>query len=262
MHPFIHIFGKEIAAYAVMSLLGILACAIAIYLLNRTQPLRKDQFSHIAAASLLGLLLGGHFLYGITRLPDILSALGDGQLNFSSFHGINDFFSLYFGGLVYFGGLFGALAGGYLYCRYSRLNTRTYMNALAPAIPLFHAFGRIGCFLAGCCYGIASDCGFTYTHALSEAANNIKRFPVQLLESLLEFALFILLAFLLVKFRNRYSLVRIYLLCYSLIRFLDEFLRGDEIRGFLGPFSTSQWISLIILACLAFERIRKRRKLL
>lgn len=262
MHPFIHIFGQEIASYVFFSLVGIFVSAIAIYLLNRKQPLRMDQLPHIAVAAAFGLLLGAHLLYGVTHLPDIRSALLEGRLPLSNFQEINAFFSQYFGGMVYYGGLLGAIAGGYLYCRFTRLNLRRYTNALAPAIPLFHVFGRIGCFFSGCCYGISCSHGFTFTQSLLETANNVKRFPVQLLESFLEFFLFILLAFLLIKFRNRYSLIRIYLFCYSIIRFLLEFLRGDEIRGFLGPFSTSQWISLIILVFLLFEYFRKKRKLL
>lgn len=112
---------------------------------------------------------------------------------------------------------------------------------IAPAIPLFHAFGRIGCFLAGCCYGfelsdpivIASD--FVITH-----------FPVQLVESLFNILLFIVLN-IVQRYRPNTRILYVYMLSYAVFRFIIEFFRGDVTRGLFFGISTSQLISAIII---------------
>ena len=72
-----------------------------------------------------------------------------------------------------------------------------------------------------------------------------------------EFILFIVL-FILSKKNRDIDLLRIYLVIYAVIRFADEFLRGDKIRGIYGGVSTAQWISLIILFVYGFEYIKGR----
>ena len=82
---------------------------------------------------------------------------------------------------------------------------------------------------------------------------------MQLLEAVLVLILFFILTIMLKKYDNKYSLTSIYLLLYGIIRFFNEFLRGDIIRGFLGPFSTSQWISLIIIAVISYRHLRNKK---
>ena len=128
-----------------------------------------------------------------------------------------------------------------------------YSDIGAMLIPLFHGFGRIGCFFGGCCYGIPSEFGILYHSPQLPTDQIVTRFPVQLLESGLEFLLFFVLYFFLYKptgplqDKVRGHLLEIWLGAYAVIRFLDEFLRGDIIRGVWGPFSTSQWISLAVI---------------
>ena len=101
------------------------------------------------------------------------------------------------------------------------------------------------------------------TRALSPEANGVARFPVQLLESALLFALFFLLAALFRRGALRAKLLALYLAVYAVLRFLLEFLRGDAIRGVYFGLSTSQWISLAILLALgvaALARACARRR--
>ena len=113
--------------------------------------------------------------------------------------------------------------------------------------PLFHTFGRIGCFLGGCCYGIPCDFGFVYTQNPIAMANGVRRFPVQLLEALFCFFLFLLLFSLFRRGRCKNRLLALYLGIYSVGRFFLEYLRGDDYRGFLWGLSTSQLISILLL---------------
>jgi phosphatidylglycerol:prolipoprotein diacylglycerol transferase len=105
-----------------------------------------------------------------------------------------------------------------------------------------HAIGRIGCFLAGCCYGSQCDLPWSMT------IEGVHRHPVQLYETiyLLAFGIFILRSSKKVQLQS--SIASIYLIYYSLGRFILEYFRGDDIRGvFWLNLSTSQYISVFLL---------------
>ena len=92
-----------------------------------------------------------------------------------------------------------------------------------------------------------SNFGFTvYGNEYVPNLNGVCRFPVQLLESACNFLIFGAILFLLLKGKLKGKLFFVYLMAYSVVRFADEFLRGDEIRGFILGLSTSQFISVII----------------
>ena len=97
--------------------------------------------------------------------------------------------------------------------------------------------------------------------SLAPDANGVTRFPVQLLEVALNFALFALLFVLLCKGKFKGNITKLYFILYGVIRFCDEFLRGDVYRGFWGPFSTSQWIALFtIIGSVVFWIIRVKKE--
>ncbi len=196
-------------------------------------------------AVIAGVFIGGHLLYALTniRLFPYLFKKADFSLWISRVQYI-------FGGAVFYGGLFGGLAAGAIALKIMRQDRSIYADIMAPIIPLFHGIARIGCFLAGCCYGIESEFGFcAHGNTIVPEVNDVTRFPVQLLEAGCNLFLVLVLLCLL-KRSEKFPLLRgkllyVYLISYGAIRFFDEFLRGDEIRGFVGIFSTSQWISII-----------------
>ena len=240
-------------SYTILSLIGI-AVSIFVYLrLGKYRDVSWKQLVSTYVFAAAGLLIGSHLLFFIVGLPDwIKQYAGD-------IHSFADFLAAFgYGasGLVFYGGLLGALAGVLIFCRMYKIYSYFELNHFAVIIPLFHAFGRIGCAINGCCYGIEYHGLFaiTYTEAninpgISDDIADFSRFPIQPLEAVIELLIFLLLLMLYKKTRDRYSLTSIYLLIYSVIRFLDEFLRGDAARKIWGPFSTSQWISLIIFLC-------------
>jgi phosphatidylglycerol:prolipoprotein diacylglycerol transferase len=121
--------------------------------------------------------------------------------------------------------------------------------AILPSVPLIHAFGRIGCFCAGCCYGIPYEGTCHVVFEKSQVAPlGISLFPVQLVESGINILLFILLEIIVRKTKDIRISLATYMLGYGIMRFCLEFLRGDTIRGFLWNLSTSQWISLLLIA--------------
>jgi phosphatidylglycerol:prolipoprotein diacylglycerol transferase len=124
-------------------------------------------------------------------------------------------------------------------------------------ISIAHAFGRVGCLMAGCCYGKREE-GILgiYNHAVG-----YKTLPVQLFEAILLFGLFVLMLFLLKKGISTYP---VYLVCYPVWRFFAEYLRDDE-RGqtFVSAITPSQLLSIVMLAvgiALIVAKIVKRKK--
>ena len=196
--------------------------------------------------ALVGAFIGAHLLYAFTNLPKVMSSFTDFFSGKSGFGVLMENLGNYAGGMVFYGGLIFGLLFGALYCKIRRINLSAFSDCFAVGIPLFHFFGRLGCFFSGCCYGIESSFGFTFHDAIVQSANGVQRFPVQLLESFLNLIIF---AVLLLLFRKRIfkgRLIYIYLVLYSAVRFSDEFLRGDAYRGIYFGLSLSQWISIIL----------------
>lgn len=263
MFPFIDIFGKTITTYLLMALIGAFVAGIFVCRLAKKRGENDNEAIIVMLFAAIGIFLGGHILYGITNIKHI--PLIFKAENFSQFL---EYVSSVFGGSVFYGGLIGAIIAACITIRVRKLTLSVYADMLATAIPLFHSFARVGCFLGGCCYGVESEFGFTaHGNTLVPAVNDVSRFPVQLLEALLNLILFLVLY---LAYKRSLSnkvlkgkLIFIYLISYSVIRFLDEFLRGDEIRGFVFGLSTSQFISVLIFAIsivtLVFIKLKKDR---
>ena len=142
------------------------------------------------------------------------------------------------GGFVFYGGLLFALVFLGLYKLLKFPLSVQNLWAMLPALTLGHAIGRIGCFLAGCCYGSETSAWWgIHLHGAN-------RYPTQLIESL---GLFII-SFYLFKSRASQKSFSVYFIGYGILRFGIELLRGDEIRGFWGSLTPSQWISLFLIS--------------
>ena len=240
MYPIIQIAGLSFPTYTLCAGLGlVVSTAVCCHLL-----LLKGMFSkyiYIILVGFIGVILGGR-LFRILSLICI-SLYYTGQVNLVE--------SMQTSGLVYFGGLLGFIFLIEFCCYIKHYNFSDISDILAIIIPLFHGFGRIGCFFAGCCYGIESDFfGVHYSVGSSHVIAN--RIPVQLFESVFEFLAFILLYIFyrkIVSINNFLSnkLLHLYLLFYSVARFLFEFIRGDAERGYFNFISFSQVFCIIIL---------------
>ena len=123
---------------------------------------------------------------------------------------------------------------------------------IAPAVPLFHAFGRIGCFMSGCCYGLELKNPWVLFDVLI-----FSRIPTQLIEALFEFILFIVLI-VWQKKNKMQNYLKFYMIIYAIFRFLIEFFRGDDVRGFFLGISTSQIISLSVLLFYLVIKIKNK----
>lgn len=233
MYPFFYLFGWKISAYSIMAILGGLAVGLFAYIRLRG---RKKEFQEVffyLTYAFGFLVIGAMLLFQIVELDNLIKII---PYLFSDFKFFINNFSV---GLVFYGGLYGALIGGAVYSKLYGADSRELFMYLVPAIPLFHIFGRIGCFLSGCCHGVENE-SFGVLHP-----DGNYYVPVQLIEAFGDLVIFIILCIVKNKDNKYYKPIGIYLVLYGVMRFVLEFFRGDEVRGFLGLLSTSQWISLV-----------------
>ena len=151
-------------------------------------------------------------------------------------------------GFVLYGGIIGGILSAMVYCKYKKVNFFEYFDLAVPSVAIAQGFGRIGCFLAGCCYGRETDsCIGIMFHNSSIAPNGIKLIPTQVFSSAGNFLIALVLLLYARKNRKTGKVGALYLILYSVGRFIIEFFRNDY-RGNVGVLSTSQFISLVILA--------------
>jgi len=161
------------------------------------------------------------------------------------------------GGLAYYGGFLVAAPVGLWYLRRHRLGVWRVADLVSPFIALGLFFGRMGCFLNGCCYG--SEC--TLPWAVRFPGMGAPVHPTQLYEALGSLSIAALL-YLGVRPRKRAhgQVLAAWLVLYGVLRFLLEFWRADE-RGAFAGLSTSQWIGipLVALGAWLYARLAWRR---
>ena len=239
--------------YQVTMLAGIFATGIYVCHLCKKNGYNDSDGINFLLLTSIGVFAGGHILYSIVNYNVFIYVIKNIS-NIKSFKKFLNAVYLIWGGNVFYGGLLGGLLTALIIFR-KRPQYRYLLDFVTPAIPLFHFFGRIGCFLAGCCFGIESSFGFTVYHSIVEEANGINRFPVQLLEAFVNMLLFFMLDIFRRKNIFKQNIIYFYLLFYSVARFFIEFLRGDAYRGFFfNIFSTSQIISILIF-CFIIPKI-------
>ncbi len=244
MYPVLFkIFGLQMHAFGFMVSLGFLGGLFALNLIGPGRGLSNRNipwlafgllFFGIAGARLLFVLV--HWNYFITHPFEILMA--------------------WKGGYVLYGSLLGAGAFAVLYAGKQRIPMGRLADILLPVAMLGLAIGRIGCLLVGDCYGKRAPenlpwaIAFPYHEGcmIPEDLLYLPLHPTQIYHSLNALFIFFLAMYILRhrRFEGQVFLVGVAL--YGVNRFLIEFFRGDDAaRGFLGPLSTSQWISLCVV---------------
>lgn len=165
-------------------------------------------------------------------------------------------FKIWEGGLVFYGGLIGAVIISVWYMRRNKLPFWIISDIFAPAVALGHVFGRIGCLMAGCCHGRVVGHPAWYSivfpaNAHSFAPQGVPLYPTQIMEAAGEIVVFAALFVLRRYKRFDGQIIATYLILYSILRAAVEYFRGDVSRGFLMEpwISTSTFISIIMFAC-------------
>ena len=219
--------------YGLMIGIGVLCCIFTGMKRAKKNGLSEDAVIDIAIWGLLAGFLGAKLLYVIVEwkrfLADPLSVLGSE-------------------GFVVYGGIIAGVLAAIIYCKRKKLVFLEYFDLCSASIALAQGFGRIGCFLAGCCYGreTTSSLGVVFPEG-SLAPAGVKVLPTQLFSSAGDFGIMFVLLW---HYHHRKKVGDtgfLYMLLYGIGRFGIEFLRNDN-RGEVGIFSTSQFISLFIIA--------------
>ena len=220
-----------IHGYGVMIAVGILMAYFVAERQAKKHGLSPDLADTLILVVLITGFLGSKITYCLTNFPDFLK-------DPAAYLGSD--------GWVVYGGIIGGFIGSWLFCKIRKIDFFAYLNLLLPEAALAQAFGRIGCFFAGCCYGKpTSGLGVVFPPG-SLAPSGVKLIPTQLISSLGDFVLFYILIRNYDSGKYPETTGAWYMILYSVGRFMIEFLRGDEARGFIFGLSTSQFIAIFM----------------
>lgn len=245
MYPVLfHIGSFELASYGAMMALAYLVASWYLYRRLDKIQLDKDTFWNIIFIAFLSALLGAKLLYLILSWPEMGNTFAE-RLTMA----VRDFRY----GFVFFGGAITAIVALICYLKKKKLPVFQIADFYIVALPLGHAIGRIGCFLAGCCFGKPTSLpwGVTFTNPHSLVAPQylgVPLHPTQLYEVGLNLILFYILHRYYQKPHKDGAVLALYLVGYALVRFSVEFFRGDFRGGFWLGMSPSQLISLAAAA--------------
>ena len=234
-----------IHSYGLMIALGFLLCVVMGMYRAKKLGLNAEAILDIALLGIAAGFAGAKLLYVAVEFPAFLQ---------------NPARVLGSEGFVVYGGIIAGVCSAIVYCHVEKLVFLDYFDLAAPSIALAQGFGRIGCFLAGCCYGRETELWFGVVFPPNTLAPaGVKLLPTQLFSSAGDFVLASVLLWFAKRARHRGDVGALYMLLYGVGRFVLEFFRWDE-RGSVGALSTSQAISLVIVAgaFLLFWRNRTR----
>lgn len=224
--------------------LGVIVGLMVVFKVARQQGLNPDQMWNMGALVILAGLLGAK----------VLLVVNDWSYYASHPREIFSLSVLQSGG-VFSGGLVAAIAVAFWYVRKHRLPFLRICDTFAPGVAIGHAFGRVGCFSAGCCYGKPTNLpwGVTFTNPLAHqwvgTPLGVKMHPTELYEMIVEVINFVLLYWLVRRKTFEGQIIGLYMILYGVARFFLEFLRGDPGRGevFGGFMTGTQLIALLMV---------------
>lgn len=250
-YPLFTFLGQGVTLYGICIGVGILVCLLCYFLFTKRLGMSNDvqDFSFYIAIIAIVLGFGAAALY-----QSIYTWIAEGVFKYNGITAMGGFVG---GAAVFIFAYF--FIGKFMFTGNNKgLPKKEFpiiLNTAPSCITVAHAFGRIGCLMAGCCYGMEASTGFViYNHGAY-------RVPVQLYEAIFLFILFAILTILLLKYRCNITMP-IYLISYGVWRFIIEIFRGDvaERTFFMGLFP-SQWQSIIFIAggifLLVFYAVKK-----
>jgi phosphatidylglycerol---prolipoprotein diacylglyceryl transferase len=251
MYPKLISFGSFfIPTYGVLVALGFLLALTVTLRLARRSGLPSEKVVNLAVYCAMAGIIGAKLFMFLFDLPTYLQHPGE----------IFTLETLQAAG-VFHGGLIVALLFAVWYMRKESLPLFATMDCFAPGIALGQAIGRLGCFAAGCCWGKQCDLPWGVRFRSDFAAPvplDKTLHPVQLYESAVDLLIFV---FLYRRFQTssakKGEIIGLYLVLYSIARFIIEFFREHE-QSLVGPFSLTQWIALglLILGVVFLSRSR------
>ena len=228
------IYGIRLYSYGLMIAIGVIVAVSLGERLIKKIGLNSDDMYSLSVYALIGGVLGGKLLYIIVEIR----------------HFINnpyEFISTLGSGFAIYGSILGGIIAVYIFCTRKKLKLLKVLDLIIPCVAIAQGFGRIGCFLAGCCYGKVTDSIIGVCFNSPFTSDGLKRYPTQIFSSAFDFALGIFLFWYWSKVRKNEEtsgkVFALYLIIQCVGRFAIEFIRDDP-RGNIGPFTTSQFIGI------------------
>jgi phosphatidylglycerol:prolipoprotein diacylglycerol transferase len=256
LHPFlINIGSFHLPTYGVLLVLAIMGGIYTTMRLGRSVGFDSGRILDFCTWVILVALVGAKVLMILTEWDYFRAHPGE----------IFSFSTLMAGG-VFYGGFLAALFFTIWYVRVQKIAFWKLTDVLAPAVALGQSIGRLGCFSAGCDYGIPTTAPWgvkfnsTFAHEVAGVPLGVRLHPTQLYESAATLAIFLFLLWWFPRKKRDGDVFLSYLGLYAVARFFLEFLRGDEDRGFVFHhlLSTSQFIALLALAGVVIVFIWRR----
>lgn len=226
------LFGLEITYYGLIIAIGM---ALGVFVACKNAKFRglvADDFI-LAACYVLPLAIIGARLYYVTFSGETYS--------------FGEIFRIWDGGMAIYGGVIGGAIGVALFCLIHKKNFLDVADVVAPSLILGQAIGRIGCYFAGCCYGIEVTNESLMWFPLSTQINGVWHLSTFFYESLWNILAFVILLILLRKnkYKFRGSSIAMYFILYGIGRAWIEALRGDSL--YIGAIKVSQLLSILLI---------------
>ncbi len=244
--PLFNFLGRDVTLYGICIAVGILACIFVLYLYTRKKGVPEEVQDYTFFIAIIAIAFG--FL-AAKFYQAVYNWVDDGFKNFN----------FYNAGITVMGGLIGGAAmfiilyfalGNLVFKGKKKGFAKKYFNdifLIAPiCISIAHAFGRIGCLMAGCCHGAYLGKNYVFGGIWMSTNKGTGYFvPTQLYEALFLFALFAVLSVLYFKRCN--ILMSIYLIAYAVWRMFIEFFRTDDRGAVVLGLAPSQWQSIVFV---------------
>ncbi len=230
--------------YGVMIAIGVILCVLMGYYRAKRLEMKAEPVMDLTILCVVMGFVGAKVFFVILSwkqfLSDPLSVLGSS-------------------GFVVYGGIVFGVVSALIYCKVKDIRFFEYFDLLAPSVALAQAFGRLGCFFAGCCYGKETDLpiGIVFPDDCFAPAG-VPLLPTQLFSSAGDFVIAFVLIRVTGKMRHTGDVGALYLMLYGIGRFCVEFLRTNEQGGFFG-LTTAQLISVVFIIVSVVLFIRNKR---
>lgn len=225
MYPILYKLGPiNIYTYGFLLAVAFLSAILVAGWEAQRLGLPKGRFYDLCFYIILAALIGSRLLYVIVNLGFFIQ----NPLKI---------FAMWEGGLVFHGGLIAAVLTAFFYMRRHELPYRATFDALAVGMPLGQFFGRLGCFMAGCCFGRPTDLPWAvrFTHPETLCPLREPLHPAQLYESFLDFGVFLVMLWLRTRKRFDGQVLFAYFCLAGLVRFFVEFFRAPTAVDPRGP---------------------------
>ena len=238
MYPNLFSIGPfTIHTYGFFVALGFLTGLTITVRIGKSEGIDQQQVMDMGFVMILSAIIGSRLFYVVMNI------------SFFRYHLI-DIFKVWQGGLVFSGGLITVVLVMFWYVKRHGLTLMKTCDLWAPGAAIGQAIGRIGCFMAGCCYGKPTDAkwGVVFTDPHSLAPLNIPLHPTQLYSSISGFIIFLILMIIQAKKKFDGQVFLWLLILHSTARLFIERFRGDDRGFFLNTgMSDTQFLTIIIL---------------